>query len=119
MRSLILAVVVLLVSACSSARTPYANGEDQARTIELEVVNLNFNQATLYTIRFSERRRLGIVQGKGTETFRIPWEHSAPLRVEMHILSGDSCTTYEMNVDPGDALYLEVAANLSADPDCS
>lgn len=119
MRTVFLALVVLAFSACASSRAPYSNGEDHAGTIELEVVNLNFNQATLYTIRFSERRRLGVVQGKGTETFRIAWEHSAPLRVEMSILSDGSCTTREMNVDPGDALYLEVASNIASDPECT
>ena len=82
------------------------------------MVNLNFNQATLYTVRFSERKRLGIVQGKSEDTFTIAWEHSAPLRLEMRILSGESCTTREMTVDPGDALYLEVPSNLASDPDC-
>ena len=119
MRSLLLTATFLLVSGCASSRAPYANGEDLARTVDIEIVNLNFNQATLYTVRFSERKRLGIVQGKGEETFTITWEHSAPLRLEMRILSGESCTTREMTVDPGDSLYLEVPSNLASDPDCS
>jgi len=116
---MLLVLLVLLVSACSSARTPYSGNPEQAEQIDLEVVNLNFNQATLYTIRFSERRRLGAVPGKGTQNFRIPWESSAPLRVEIQILSGGSCVTREMTADPGDAIYLEVASNLVSDPDCT
>ncbi|MEJ2538671.1 MAG: hypothetical protein P8188_01600, partial [Gemmatimonadota bacterium] len=101
------------------ARAPFSDGGEARQSIEIEVRNMNFNQATLWAVRFGERIRLGIVEGKQDETFRIEWRTSAPMQIEIRLLGGDRCVTRSMTVDPGDALYLEVASDLATDPECT
>lgn len=114
----ILLALALLLPGCASSGSPFSEGGERSRSIRIEVMNLNFNQATLYALRFEERIRLGVVGGKQEETFAIPWTTSAPMRVEMRLLGGGRCFTHEITVDPGDEMYVEVPLTVTNNPDC-
>lgn len=109
----------LWAAACASARTPFSDGQNRGQTIEIEVRNLNFDQATLWVLRMGERSRLGIVEGKQDRTFQVAWRAPAPLRIQVQLQGGDRCTTRAVQVDPGDSLVMEVASDLVSDPDCT
>lgn len=116
----VLAATLLLTAGCAvgSAGDPFA-GEAGEGSIQIEVLNLNFADATLYALRMGQRIRMGTVTGKQSETFTVRWPNSVPLRVEIRLLGGERCVTREMVADPGDEIYMEVAQQLSRDPDCS
>lgn len=118
MRNWLVAVLLLLGTACSSAGSPYQDPNRPVDQVEIEVVNLNFNQATLWAIGPMGRRRLGIVNGKGTQTFTLEWRMSGLLQIETQILSGGRCFTEQLETDPGDLLYLEVPIEPRNDPTC-
>lgn len=108
-------LLLLALTGCASAAAsgaPASSNESRAReeTIRIEVQNLNFTEARLYTVRAGQRARLGIVGGKGTEEFETRWILSEPLRIEINLLAGPSCTTEEIHVDPGDVLELVIPA---------
>lgn len=101
-----------LVSGCATAGSPFTGADDE-REIEIEVLNLNFSDATLHALRMGQRIRLGVVTGKQSDTFTVRWPSSLPLQIEIRLLGGERCTTREMPVDPGDQLYLEIPSDLS------
>ena len=112
-------VAALLLSAgCATARSPYEDPNRPADVVEIEVQNLNFNQATLWAIGPTGRRRLGIVNGKSTQTFTLDWAFSGLLQIEMQILSDGRCLTEQLETDPGDLPYLEVPIEPRNDPTC-
>lgn len=124
MRRLIPHIVLALATAtlstaCTSARTPFADGADRGQTIEIEVRNRNFEQATLYAVRLGERSRLGIVEGKQDRSFRLQWRTQASLQIEVVLQGGDRCLTRAIPVDPGDSVVMDVASDVVSDPDCN
>ena len=110
---------VLLLSSCatSTADDPFG-GRAGDGTIEVEALNLNFNDATLYAIRMGQRIRLGIVTGAKSKMFTVRWPTSQPLRVEIRLLAGERCVTSEILADPGDRIYIEIPQNFATDPSC-
>lgn len=108
----LLVVLLLGASACASAGSdPFGGGRGGEDSVTLHVRNLNFADARLYTIRRSSTRRLlGSVSGKQEQEFTIDWEFSEPLRIQIDLLAGPTCTTDELIVDPGDVLQLEIDA---------
>ena len=120
MRRLLLLLLSLSATACTAtARAPFSNETGRGQTIDIEVRNLNFDQATLWVVRLGERSRLGIVEGKQDRTFRIAWRSQAELRIQVQLQGGDRCETRAVQVDPGDVLVMEVASDLVSDPDCT
>jgi hypothetical protein len=115
---LLIAAALVLGSGCASSGDPFDDGTRPPDLVEIEVVNRNFNQAEIWALGLGGRRRLGIVQGKATETFALPWAASGYLRLEMQILSDGTCLTDELDTDPGDLLYLEVPLEPRNDPAC-
>ena len=113
----ILPLAAVLVAGCATAGNPFPR-EGEAREIEIEVLNLNFSDATLYALRVGQRIRLGIVTGKESTTFTIEWPVSFDMQIEIRLLGGDRCITREMPVDPGDRLYLEIPQNLATAAVC-
>ena len=119
-------VVVLSLSACAPTGRPIGGsgrggGDDpfagSARrapeSIQLQVQNLNFNEARLYTITGGRRRLLGSVQALGDHTFEVPWDFTDRLRIEIDLVTGPSCVTRELQVDPGEILRLQIQSVLS------
>jgi hypothetical protein len=110
-RSLQLALL-LSMAGCAAAGTgasdPFAGG-GREDTVLLRVRNINFADARLYTIRRgASRQLLGSVGGKQDAEFTLDWEFSEPLRIEINLLAGPTCTTEELIVDPGDVLDLQI-----------
>ena len=118
MRTSLIVILLVLGTGCASSRTPFDDPNRPTDVVEIEVANRNFNQATLWSVGLGERRRLGIVPGKGTETFIIPWTVSGMLQFEIQILSDARCLTEELDTDPGDLLYLEIPLETRSDPRC-
>ena len=109
--------VVLAGAGVGCATTGQVIESDDA-TVRIDVVNNNFQDATLYALWTGQRSHLGIVPGKGEATYVLPWPRSFELQIEIDLLAGDRCTTRGIVTDPGDDLWLEIRSELSDDPDC-
>ena len=118
-RSALLTALLLMAACAPRATQVFGTGPDGERTITLRVNNRNFGDATIWALRFSDRMRAGVVTGKGRADFRIPWTTGAPLRVEIRLLSGETCLTREVRAEAGDVIPIEVPVDVRTDPDCT
>ena len=116
-RAALLAVVALGAgSACGggSARNPFDPSSTRAGVdrIRIEVQNLNFNDITVWAMRQSQRVRVGRVTGKTDQTFNIEWNVAQPIWFEVDIVSGRSCRTGQVPVDPQSRVWLIVPSEV-------
>ncbi len=110
----LLCVAVASLSACTGSRevrNPFDRSPAAAGLIRIDVVNDNFNEATVRAVARTERR-LGVVPGNGRESFTLPWPVVDDLRVRIDVLAGDRFTTNRVSVAPGDRVHLTVARPL-------
>ena len=119
-RLMLVAAVTVLGSACAAragegnpAMTPGL--EDQ---IEIRIVNNNFSDARLYALRPERREYIGVLTGKTEANYILDWDFSRPLVIEFSLLAGGTCTTDELIVDPGEALFLSIDSTLSTMANC-
>ena len=103
--------VALVLAGCAGATersNPFDRGAAAARSIRINVVNNNFNEATLRAVSRTERR-LGVVSGNGRESFTVAWPTVDDLRIRIDLLAGDEILTNRVSVGPGDTVYLTIA----------
>jgi hypothetical protein len=119
------AALLLAVTACASrgkptSGSPFTQGQAERNEIQIHVVNLNFNDATVWAlVRDVRRDRLGMVTGKSEATFTMPWTFSDEMRLEFDLIGGVRCFTEAISVDPGDVLEMQISVDPSQDPMCS
>lgn len=119
-RAVLLLVAILVSTSGCRSLAPGLFGEKRARpTIQIDVTNLNFQDATLHAYRNGERHRLGTVTGKGSATFSLEWRIAVPLQIEVDLLAGGRCTTRAMVVDPGTQIQLQIEVDIRRMVDCS
>ena len=124
MTRLALATFVLVtLTGCASSSTagsgmePFTDtGADD--TITVIVQNRNFADARLYVLRRGARQSLGVVSGLGDEEFTLDWSFSEPIQIEIDMVAGPSCTTREIQADPGDVLELQIASVFTESQAC-
>ena len=103
--------VALALAGCAGAAerpNPFDRGAAAARSIRINVVNNNLNEATLRAVSRTERR-LGVVSGNGRESFTVAWPTVDDLRIRIDLLAGDEILTNRVSVGPGDTVYLTIA----------
>jgi hypothetical protein len=116
----LVALWVAGLGGCASASggDPFTEGAAEQQ-IQIKVINLNFQDATVWAlIAGGRRQRLGIVSGKREAEFTVPWRFSQPLRMEFDLIAGPRCVTEELTVDPGDLLELQIATDFYSTPGC-
>jgi hypothetical protein len=109
-RLAVLGTVMAIVGGCA-ARSPFASQED-ARIV-IEIINHNFQDATVRAHWIGKSQRLGTVTGTRTANFMIPWERSVELRIEIDFLAGGNCMTRAIWADPGDTILLEIQSRIN------
>ncbi len=116
-----LAVVVTALATGCAARAGEGNPamtpglEDQ---IEIRIINNNFSDARLYAVYPGQREYIGMLTGKTEANYTLDWDISQTLSIEISLLAGDTCTTEELIVDPGEALFLSIDSTLAAMTGC-
>jgi len=113
-----LAAVARTGGACASGSSNDPFSGRHARHVEIEAVNLDWNDATLYVHRNGHRQRLGTVTGKSDRTFTVDWPSTYEMRIEIDVFTRGSCMTHTMHVDPGDSLRLEIPPGPVSRGDC-
>lgn len=105
-----LAIAAVAVAGCRGLRrapNPFEEDAASARSLQIEVENHSFNEATLRAVARLERR-LGVVSGNGKETFTIAWTTVDDLRIRIDILAGSRFTTNRVTVGPGEKVRLTI-----------
>lgn len=120
---ILLVTAALLGAGCSSGATarpsPFSEAAGERELIQIDVLNNNFSDATLWAVVEDSRRiRLGSVTGKTDASFRIPWRFSETLRIEIDMVAGPRCVTRPIVTDPGDILQLEIDSVFTNTRDC-
>lgn len=116
--------VALAATGCASAQDARDRqagfGRPVPTTVTVEVNNRNFASATIWWMARGSRRRLGVVEGNVSETFTIQrFTFTQPVRLEIQLTAGERCVTPEIQTDPGDRLYLEIAPSFGDTPNCA
>lgn len=122
-RTLASAFVAASLAACASSPTPGSEMEPftqdgPANSITIIVQNRNFADARLYVLRRGARESLGVVTGKTDEEFSLDWSFSDPIQIEIDMVAGPSCTTEELQADPGDVFELQIDVVFSQSSAC-
>lgn len=120
MRAMLVAAVTTFGVACA-ARAGEGNPaitpglEEQ---IEIRIINNNFSDARMYAVRPGAREYMGMLTGKTEANYFLDWDLSQTLAIEISLLAGGTCTTEELIVDPGEALFLSIDSSLSTMANC-
>ena len=120
MRAMLVAAVTALATACA-ARAGEGNPaitpglEDQ---IEIRIINNNFSDARMYAVHPRGREYIGMLTGKTEANYTLDWDISQTLSIEISLLAGGTCTTEELIVDPGEALFLSIDSTLATMANC-
>lgn len=120
MRAMLVAAVTALATACA-ARAGEGNPtitpglEDQ---IEIRIINNNFSDARMYAVHPRGREYIGMLTGKTEANYTLDWDMSQTLSIEISLLAGGTCTTEELIVDPGEALFLSIDSTLATMANC-
>lgn len=93
------------------SRTGWDVGSSEEQVVELQVTNQNFKDARIYAIWGGERRRLGMVSGNSSQTFRVQWRPGATLRIEVDFLAGGGFLSEGVSTWPGEAFEFIIPAN--------
>jgi hypothetical protein len=122
MRRALPLVAALALGGCASGGSgsnggPFAGRGEPAL---LEVINHNFNDATIWAVFRAERIRLGTVTGKTSARFQLsPERLFEPVYMEIDLVGGVHCVTDTLTLDEGDELQLEIAIDASSRPECA
>ena len=109
------------LSACAGrgpTSDPFSGGFGEPRPVRIEVVNNNFNDATIWAVYPADRIRLGTVTGKSQSTFSLRTRLAQPVYMEIDLVGGERCVTDQLPVDEGDVLYLEIRVEVRAMREC-
>jgi hypothetical protein len=120
LRIAVLAVVLAGASlGCGGATRPESPfGSGAVERLDIEVLNHNFLDVTLYAVWPGKRIRLGTVVGTRSASFRLPWEGTELLQIEINQLAGPSCVTEQIMAVPGEVIFIEIPSHLQVGKDC-
>ncbi len=108
--------IVLLVAGCgggggTSTPAPAFDGDpSQVLTIVIRNEQIDVARITLWVN--SVRRRLGDVRGLQTQTFRVPMDRGASVRMEFDLMLGANCVTRDVELGPGDVVQTVIPLDL-------
>ena len=120
MRAVLLTAVTVLAVGCAAG----AGNETADITpglveeIEIRIINNNFSDARLYAVHPRGREYIGMLTGKTEANYTLDWDFSQTLSIEISLLAGGTCTTEELIVDPGEALFLSIDSTLATMRNC-
>ena len=83
--------------------------------IRVEVQNLNFNDATVWGLRGSQRIRIGRVPGKGDREFNVEWNIATAIAFEIDIVASRGCRTRAVPVESGSRVWVTIPSDMGFD----
>lgn len=118
LRVTVLAVVLAGASLGCATRTESPFGSGAAERLDIEVLNHSFLDATLYAVWAGRRIRLGTVVGTRSARFRLAWDGTELLQIEIDQFAGPSCITQQIMAVPGEVIFIEIPSHLRVGRDC-
>ncbi len=108
--------VVLLAAGCgggggTSTPAPAFDG-DPSQVLTIVIRNEQIDRARITLWVNSLRRRLGDVRGLATQTFRVPMDVPASVRMEFELTLGANCVTRDIVLGPGDVVEAVIPVDL-------
>jgi hypothetical protein len=122
--SVVAAIALTALAGCSSSgsqtRSPFdgpATGSGTGDRIRVEIQNLSFNDITVWAVRpGGQRIRVARVTGKTDQNATIDWNVAQPISFFVEQVSGRSCRTGQIGVEPGARVWLNVPNSVGAQP---
>jgi len=118
--------IVVATSACGSSRqdagSPFDGPGQSAASraedpVRVEIQNLSFNDATVWSVRSGgDRRRIARVTGKTDQTVTINWNVAVPISFFIEQTAGRSCSTPQIGVDPQARIWIQIPSNVGQQP---
>jgi hypothetical protein len=116
-RNLLAALTVTLLAAgcgggagTSTPAPPFEGDPSQVLTVVVRNEQIDMARITLFIN--SLRRRLGDVRGLGTQTFHVPMDVPASVRLEFDLTLGANCVTRDIVLGPGDVVQAVIPVDL-------
>ena len=108
--------VALLVVGCgggggTSTPAPSFDG-DPSQVLTVVIRNEQIDRARITLWLNSLRRRLGDVRGLATQTFHVPMDVPASVRMEFELTLGANCVTQDIVLGPGDVVQAVIPVDL-------
>lgn len=103
-------VFVLALGACATAAppsTPFQGTREQGVLVTVD--NQDYRDATIFANWNGPRQRIGMVVGKTTETFSMPWR-DFEVRFEVDFVGGGAMKTDPIPVAAGDHIDFVIPA---------
>jgi len=110
--------VAMLAAGCTGAGgsasrpAPSFDGSSTEGVLTVTVDNQQLNEARITLWIDGSRRRLGSVRANSRETFRVPLDHIATVRMEFDLTLGDNCVTADVQLGPGEDILATIPTNL-------
>lgn len=117
---LILTAFALVATGCSSGRSsrdPFAGGAGGGAAdarLMVQVVNRNFNDATVWAVSGARRDRLGITPSNSNASYTVNWSGVRELRAEIDLVGGGRFTTPPITASSGDRVTLIIESRLTS-----
>lgn len=108
-RFLPLVAALAAMTACShnGERPTFSRRAGQGNQVTIVADNQNFLDATVYALWGAQRDRVGMVTGKTSQSFSVPFRGS-DLQLQIDLIGGSSMTTDHIGVFEGDQLDLVI-----------
>ena len=116
-RKLLAALTVALLAvgcgggAGTSTPAPSFDG-DPSQVLTVVIRNEQIDMARITLWINSLRRRLGSVRGLQTQTFQVPMDVPASVRMEFDLTLGANCVTRDIVLGPGDVVQAVIPVDL-------
>ena len=105
------------LAGCATAGTsgdsePATSPEASGPGVQVDVTNEQTMEAEVWVSLDGVRQRVGRVRSYSKETFRIPMDRTVILSMEFRLFGGATCTSRELSMAPGGALFYTIPTNL-------
>jgi hypothetical protein len=110
-----IAIVVVLLAACSRNKTGGDDFYPRAEPIPVHVINENFLDMNVFVVSSGVNRRLGLVSGNSAADFTIPWNFVNGQNIALTatpIGGRGSAGSGALNVAPGQMIDFKIASVL-------
>jgi hypothetical protein len=113
-RSLVALALVVSTASCGlpggRGADPFARADE--RSLLIRVQNLNLDDMNVTAVTAGQRYPLGLVNGRSTRHFSIPWSSFEDVRFQIDPVTGRRHTTPGLTVGPGENIELVIQRNV-------
>lgn len=105
--------VSIAVAACGlpgRGADPFADAGE--RSVLVRVQNMNLDDMTVTAVAAGRRHELGMINGRSTRHFTVPWSTYDEVRFHIDPATGRRFTTRGVTLGPGESVELVIQHNV-------